>query len=257
MSSEFMLCDKISELTDVNLKYYIGEWKLDGERIQALKIGNKIQIYNRRGREKKDIYVEVFEELKKLDFDFIVDSEVITYSYLFNDLQHRSNCNPTSDRLKEYPVKMVIFDILFFKGEDLRNLPLMERKKYLESFKELKNVEVLDWFEGEKIKELWDWVNENNKEGIILKKKNSLYEYKRSKNWLKLKCWKYAKLSFYGYEVNDNSTITIYNDTERCLVARDIKKIKKEIDENGKVDIKIRYLEKTKNNKYRFITYGG
>lgn len=256
--SDFMLCQAIGSLEYIDLDSYVAEEKVDGERIQAVKIGNDLTLWNRRGREKSGIYPEVSKVLSKLDIDFIVDGEIATIGGVFNDLQHRSNLkNPTEQHLKNYPVEFNVFDILFFNNKKLINLPLIERKKYLENFENLENVKVLEFYGGDKIKELWDWVEENKKEGIILKPKNSIYKMNNRGDWKKLKNFKEEIIEFSFYEINNSGVkLSTENAFYEVQVQDDgsdrVEKIKKKMDNGEKVKVCVQFLEKTKLGKLRF-----
>lgn len=256
---DFMLCESIENLEQVDLNKVIGELKKDGERLLLIKESDRLELWNRRGKEKSFCYPELLE-VSKVSHNFILDGEVCSINEKFNDLQKRALLTDRYKieiRKKEIPVIFYVFDILSFDNKDLTNLPLIERKKYLEHFRNLNNLVVLNWFEGEEIKELWNYVKENEKEGIILKFKNSAYIFSRSNSWLKLKNFKETIIEFSMYEMNNSGIkLTSENALYEIQVQNDnsdrVGKIKEKIDKGEKVKCEVQYLEKTKNNKLRF-----
>jgi len=78
-----------------------------------------------------------------------------------------------------------VFDILWIDGRDLTKLPLMERRELLLSLplkKPLRRVVALEDTKP------WERACAEGWEGVIAKRRDSIYEHKRSTNWLKMKC---------------------------------------------------------------------
>ena len=250
-----MLCKAITEenFNDMNLSNHYSNLKFDGERILIIKKADRIKILNRNGIEKSEIYIEIKEAIDKLDFDFVIDGEMVTKDNLFNSLQHRSNCKPTKERLRNYPIKFMVFDVLEIRGQNLINLTLTDRKNYLRDFEGLDNIEVVRFYENEDIRKLWEKVKVDEKEGIILKLKNSKYQFKRSNDWIKCKNFKEKVIEFNLYEMN-NAGIKLSNGFNEVQVQglERAEKIKERIDDGEKVKINVQYLEITKKGKLRF-----
>ena len=78
-----------------------------------------------------------------------------------------------------------VFDIMWIDGRDLTNLPLEERRALL---RKLPLVAPLH-----RVMELhdeapWERAQKHCWEGVIAKRRDSVYEQRRSPNWLKMKC---------------------------------------------------------------------
>jgi len=129
-----------------------------------------------------------FHELSELKDAFgstpiIVDGEIVSLD---------SEGQSSFQRLQDYDKKptqltYVAFDILYANGRDLRKLPLEERKDILE-----KNItdDDLVMFSKHVIGKgipLFEQVKKRGFEGIIGKRRASLYEERRSPNWVKIK----------------------------------------------------------------------
>ena len=261
---DFMLCEKVEE-TDLDKythSHYLGNIKFDGERIIIIKQAEEVFLVNRNGRIKNSMYRELIADFKQVPFDFILDSEVITEDNLFNTLQHRINLSNEEKIIEaehKYPIKCMVFDIIRLKDNDLRNMPLNERVLILEElFCEFKfnKVEMVKYYED--LNALYSFAKAKQLEGIVLKAISSNYENGRSKSWLKLKFFKLADIKAVSYEIN-NSGIRVEDDKENaCQVSGNQHiKVKEEIDNKGFCEIIVQYLEKTKNNKLRFISYKG
>jgi len=259
--SDFMLCNRIEEKDINNLK---GNWlanlKLDGERIIVFKKGESIFLFNRRGIDKSLCYPEVAEELKTIQGDFIFDGEIITRDGKFNSLQHRSHLQDKQKIItakENYPIIYMIFDILNFDGMDLRSNTLKERIKLLSlfDFEGLKNVGFVTY---EDINDCLSYAKKYNCEGIVIKNMDSTYQNKRSNDWLKLKFFKEDVLRVVRYTEN-NAGIRCEDEKLNAVQVsgQQHREVKKAIDEVGFCDITISYLEKTANNRYRFISYKG
>lgn len=78
-----------------------------------------------------------------------------------------------------------VFDLLWLDGDDLRGRTLVERRERLNGLSlraPLHRVAVLD------DREPWERACREGWEGVIAKRLDSVYEEKRSKAWLKMKC---------------------------------------------------------------------
>jgi|WetSurMetagenome_2_1015567.scaffolds.fasta_scaffold150344_3 DNA ligase 1 len=261
MSNDFcMLCESIKDLNEVVLDRYIGELKEDGERIIAVKKGNTINLINRRKANKENVYIEITEALKRFDFDFIIDGEIVAEKGVFNDLQRRALLRDEEEikkRALEIPTQFRVFDILSLNGENLMMKPLLERKKILELNigKENERVKAVEFYIGEGIKELWENVKKENKEGIVLKIKDSIYVHKRSRNWYKLKYFKEISLDFTNYETNNAGVKLTSKDLMYEVQVQGIPRANWVIDkikENGVVKVIVQYLDFEKTGKLRF-----
>ncbi|MDI6904690.1 MAG: ATP-dependent DNA ligase [Candidatus Bathyarchaeia archaeon] len=176
------------------------EYKLDGSRLQIHRWGTQIWLFSRRGIEKSQTLPEIVETSQKFNAQScIVDSELIAIDDAGNPLPFQTLLERTvprklsSEELEERrrKVKVIIkaFDILFLNGQELLNLPLSERRKYLlevvpaeyivEGFDCQSEVELMRFYE-EALKKKY--------EGIVVKDLNAPYEIgRRTHTWLKLK----------------------------------------------------------------------
>jgi bifunctional non-homologous end joining protein LigD len=86
------------------------------------------------------------------------------------------------------PTLYYIFDILWSEGEDITAKPIMDRRRVPErTIKPRAGIQVGSYVEGEG-KALFDLTKKKGMEGIIAKRKDSIYHPgKRTSDWLKIK----------------------------------------------------------------------
>ena len=108
--------------------------------------------------------------------------------------------------LSQSPATYVIFDILEKDGKPLVDLPLMERKAILkESVKEGSHIIINDYVE-EKGEQFYKAVLKHDLEGMVAKRKDSLYEQGlRTGSWLKVKNLKSCDCVIFGYSKGEGA----------------------------------------------------
>jgi bifunctional non-homologous end joining protein LigD len=91
----------------------------------------------------------------------------------------------------------IAFDLLYLNGEDLRTLPLIERKARLKKLLRRKRSRIiyLDHVEGNG-RLLFEQIVAMDLEGIVCKRKDSPYKVteKPSRYWIKVKTSRYSHL---------------------------------------------------------------
>lgn len=199
-----MLCKSITEqeLIKGDWQQYIAENKLDGTRCMLIKQGIKINLISRSSNDYTEKYPEIVNEAKDLP-DCIIDGELTFYDNNGKDVFLTSLA--TAETIKEYGVKaiLMVFDILQFNGVDVKKEPLLKRKEYLKGMINpcWNNIKLLKWHD-DSVK-LWELIKAQDREGIVLKNKHSLYTPNyRSKMWLKVKVQKSMDLSIMGFTSN-------------------------------------------------------
>lgn len=173
-------------------KDWIFEVKWDGIRAISY-INDELTIRSRNGKELEDKFPEL-EELKNIAMNTVLDGEIIVMREKRADFQtliERTRAPSPRDveyMAENFPATYIVFDILEKDGQKLISLPLIERKKILgDSVKEGEHV-VLTVFAEEDGKAYYEEAIKRGVEGVVAKKKDSLYEPGvRSSNWLKIK----------------------------------------------------------------------
>lgn len=191
-------------------KDYLYELKFDG--IRALIYINKgeIIIKSRNGNILNNVYPELLSIKDIYKGECILDGEIVLFHNnkpSFSKLLTRvklKNKYKIKKMMVESPVSFVCFDILY-KDSDLTDLELVKRKDILSKFKDtdvfIKSVVYQDGIN------LFKLVEKEKLEGIVAKKKDSVYTYnKRVDTWIKIKNFKkdYFYICGYNYTKNDN-----------------------------------------------------
>jgi len=113
---------------------FVAEWKWDGVRVQAVREGGVTRLYSRTG---DDISAAFPDVIQALAFEGAVDGELLVVRdgavAPFGDLQQRLNRKTASARLmQDYPAAILAYDLLAEGEQDVRALPLTERRERLE-----------------------------------------------------------------------------------------------------------------------------
>jgi DNA ligase-1 len=198
-----MLANPLDEadLAALDPAAYFAEWKWDGIRVQLSCRGGERRIYSRTGDEVSGAFPDLAAVLPDAA---ILDGELLTGEFdavgPFNDLQQRLNRKlVTAKMLQQYPAFVRLYDALWLEGEDLRPLPLRERRQKLEEWyrraprPRLDLSPVLPFASWEELGELRGGARERGIEGLMLKRADAAYLAGRPKGpWFK---WKRGALT--------------------------------------------------------------
>lgn len=163
---------------------WIFEIKYDGYRIIAKKQNGKTKLLSKNNVDFSDRFLAVCKNLDSLKNDnFVLDGEIVCF-----DKDGRSDFAMLQKNIKSNSggFVYVVFDIMFFDGQDIRNLPLEKRKKILDkNFANLPyNILKSDFVRGNG-KAVFDFALAHNLEGVVAKKIDGLYD--KDCQWLKIK----------------------------------------------------------------------
>ncbi|WP_299479679.1 cisplatin damage response ATP-dependent DNA ligase [uncultured Roseibium sp.] len=132
--------DEERDMAQLEAKDFAIEWKWDGIRVQAASgfasDGEIVRrLYSRTGEDISRAFPDIVD---LLEFDACIDGELLIVSKgrvrPFSDLQKRLNRKTAGPKLiRDYPAAIRAYDLLHLDGEDLRELPFMERRKMLEA----------------------------------------------------------------------------------------------------------------------------
>jgi bifunctional non-homologous end joining protein LigD len=166
------------------------EIKFDGYRVQLRSEGGKAILRTRKGLDWTDKFGAIAKEGNALP-DVLIDGEIVALDHKgapdFSTLQAAISDGKT-DNLMFYA-----FDLLFADGQDLRRLPLGERKAQLKELLEArpkakaKSIRYVEHFEsgGDAVLQS---ARKLSLEGIVSKKLSAPYRSGRSESWTKAKC---------------------------------------------------------------------
>ncbi len=185
---------------------WIYEQKFDGERCIAIKKNKKVYLVSRNKKSMNAEYPELVQALEKQTADnFIIDGEIIASAKGVSDfqlLQGRINLSQISRiklQQKKVPISLCIFDIMYASGYDLRQLPLLARKKILKKLLSFNKTLVYTQHKVDNGIAFFKQACRLHWEGLIAKRADSTYVGVRSPNWLKFKCIMKQELVIAGY----------------------------------------------------------
>ncbi len=172
---------------------WIFERKLDGVRCLAYIKGDTVRLWSRNRQRQDDTYPELVDALAaQTHGDCIVDGEIVAFDgklTSFSRLQGRSGITDAAKaRASGIAVYYYLFDLLYFDGRCLTDLPLRARKQLLR--KALRFADPLRYTphrntDGESYLRT---ACDKGWEGVLGKRADSPYVGTRSRQWLKLKC---------------------------------------------------------------------
>jgi len=267
----FQLCEILTENDFLNdTSYYsnnkTANIKFDGERIMAKVENGEVILINRNKRACNNNFPEIVKELEKLKGNFILDGEIISKDDDFSKLQRRAltrDKEKIKDLIVEIPVCFMVFDILKYESNSIKHEDLRERIKYFEKFEGLIDEnsidkELIKVAEFLKPKEMYDKAKVEKREGIVIKSLGYSYSEGRNCYWYKVKFFKEEVFEAISYTENPKGIRVEDKDGNSCQISNnEYHEVKEQIDKNGKALFNIQFLEKTKDNKYRFPSYRG
>ena len=164
------------------------EVKFDGYRVQLRIEDGDVALLTRKGLDWADKFGALARAAKALP-DAMIDGEIVALDHdgvpSFSALQAAIADNKTGDLI------FFAFDLLFADGEDLRALPLRERKERLKRLLDRRKgkeklIRYVDHFEerGDTVMEL---ARKLELEGIVSKKLDAPYRSGRTESWTKAK----------------------------------------------------------------------
>jgi DNA ligase-1 len=173
------------------------EFKYDGARVQIHKRGGEVRVFSRRLTDATQSLPEVVELVKQnvAADEAILEGEVVAVDNAgvpipFQHLMRRfKRVHGIEGAAEQIPLKLYLFDILYFNGESMIQLPYIRRRQVLaENTGEIPlTAQIVTDSERETEKFLKDAMNAGH-EGLMAKKVDSPYTPgTRGKRWLKIK----------------------------------------------------------------------
>ena len=181
-----------------------GDWryeiKFDGYRILARIDGDDIRLFTRNGHDWSSKMPRQLAALRALGIDSAwLDGEmVVADEHGTADFQALQNAFDTEH---DEHITYYLFDLPFFGGQDLRQMPLQDRREALHRLLEHHESDVLKYSADfdQPLESLLDSACRLKLEGLIGKRADSPYSGRRSPDWVKLKCKQRQEFVIVGY----------------------------------------------------------
>lgn len=189
---------------------YLFEPKIDGHRLILSMEKGIVRLFTRHNNEVTFQYPELYNVPIEDNSDVVLDGEVacinpntgsIEFEMVMERFMMKKPMSIQQGMIRQ-PVHFFVFDILRYKGEDLRALPLLERKNILEQVLTANNFISPLMRVGDTGISLFEAIHEKKLEGIVGKKKTSRYVGRRDANWIKIINYSNAVVQIAGYRKN-------------------------------------------------------
>jgi bifunctional non-homologous end joining protein LigD len=211
---------------------WLFEIKWDGYRAIAFLEEGKVRLVSRT---QNDLTAQ-FPELRNLPSSVkaktaILDGEIVALDdegrASFSLMQQRTGLRRPGQRTAprhEVPILYYVFDLLYLDGYDLRRAALDERKDALAKIVTIgDSLRFSDHYPGQGIA-LFEVAKSKGLEGILAKRRQSIYEERRSREWLKIKITHTLDCVIGGYTEPEGSrqyfgslVLGLYNDKGQLI----------------------------------------
>lgn len=172
------------------------EQKIDGARVQIHKSGDEVKIFSRRLTDVTESIPEIVESIRKgvKARDAILEGEVVAldktggpmpFQYLLKRFRRERD---VGKMVREVPLGLYLFDLLYLDGDVLVDLGYLERRKNLSQITRLPLTKQLITVNPEDAKKFLEKALAEGHEGLMAKELASPYAPgMRGKLWLKIK----------------------------------------------------------------------
>ncbi|RNL52167.1 DNA ligase D [Pedobacter jejuensis] len=181
------------------------EVKWDGYRALAFINKGKVDLLSRNNKSFNDKFYPIYDLLQTWQINAVLDGEIL----VLND-KGISNFGSLQNWRSEADGELVfyVFDILWYDGKNLMDLPLNLRQAILQDIlpTDDDSVRLSKVFKASGI-DFFDAAERMGLEGIIAKKSDSLYSPdRRSKEWLKIKVHRRQEVVVAGFTKNADTS---------------------------------------------------
>ena len=198
-----MLAERLSSPKEILEKMggkCIAEYKYDGERIQAHKDGDKVTLFSRRLENITIQYPDAVEIIREgiVSKKAIIEAECVAVDIdteemkPFQELMHRRRKHGIQEAVKENPVSLFVFDVLYIDGKDLTLETYPVRHEILQSIvkkhERLKIAKYIVTDNPDELERFFEEAIENGCEGLICKSVSADSVYQAgARGWLWIK----------------------------------------------------------------------
>lgn len=184
---------------------WVYEVKWDGYRALGFINKGSVDLLSRNNKSFNDKFYPIKKALEAWKISAVVDGEIL----VIND-KGISNFGKLQNWRSEADGELVfyIFDLLWYEGKNLMNLPLRQRQQILKEVipTDDDSIRLSKVFNASGI-EFFNAAEKMGLEGVIAKKADSTYSANaRSREWLKIKVSKRQEVVIGGYTKNEDTT---------------------------------------------------
>ncbi|MGO4637815.1 RNA ligase family protein [Mesorhizobium sp. 2RAF45] len=178
---------------------WIHEVKFDGYRSQIIIDEKGTRVFTRRGLDWTAKYRDIAKAAGELDEvqSAIIDGEIL----VLNDagLSDFAALRKAITQ-RQHDLYFIAFDLLHLNGHDLRDMLLEDRREILAAMiKEGRRIQFSQSLPGDAVA-IFHLVDQAGLEGMVSKRRDSVYRSGQSSNWLKAKCYTIGEYDLLGVE---------------------------------------------------------
>ncbi|MDO8563880.1 MAG: ATP-dependent DNA ligase [Nanoarchaeota archaeon] len=206
-------CESIEEAFETCGRPCAFEYKYDGFRLMIHKVNGRIYLFTRRLEDVTKQFPDVVEAVEKYikGESFIIDSEAVGYDPKtgkykpFEAVSQRIKRKYDIEKLvKELPVVLNVFDILYYENKSIVHIPFKERREFIEKIvRKKENIvntsELIITDKDKDAEKFYEKSLEDGEEGIMIKRLDAVYQSGRKVGYM-------AKLK---PEVNDLDLVIV------------------------------------------------
>ncbi|MCS7138822.1 MAG: ATP-dependent DNA ligase [Crenarchaeota archaeon] len=198
-----MLAERLTTVQEVLEKIsgdVAAEYKLDGERVQIHKNNGNVLLFSRRLENITSHYPDAIEMVNTnvKAKDAILEAECVAINadtgelLPFQELMHRRRKYGIEEAMKEYPIALFFFDLLYADGIDYTEKTYLERREALKNIilenERVKLVRQIISRDPDQIESFMEEAISEGCEGLVIKDLKASYRAgAREWSWIKLK----------------------------------------------------------------------
>lgn len=183
---------------------WLYEVKWDGYRAVATINKGEVELISRNNKTFNDKFYSIHKLMQKWDINAVLDGEILVLNDKgVSDFGALQNWRSEADGELVY----YVFDILWYEGKNLMDLPLIQRQAILQSVlpNDHDHIRQSTVFSASGI-DFFNAAQRMGLEGIIAKKANSVYASDvRSREWLKIKVHQRQEVIIAGFTKNEGT----------------------------------------------------
>ena len=196
-----MLAKPVKELPSG--RNWLYELKLDGYRVLVMKERGVVTLFSRRGNNLNNAFPRIATSFSFLTDNTILDGELV----VLDESGKPSFAALQKQKFRPEALHFYAFDLIAYKGKDLRKLPLVDRRMVLEksALTRMREPVRLSSVFPTSASRLIAAARKSGLEGVVAKRGDSRYESgERSGAWVKYKTNEGQELVIGGYKPASN-----------------------------------------------------
>jgi bifunctional non-homologous end joining protein LigD len=164
---------------------WVHKIKHDGYRLMVRRDGSRVRCFTRNGHDWADRFPAIVDAAQRIQASsFLIDGEAV----IARD-DGMSDFHALRSKRRGHEAVMFAFDLIEHDGDDLRDLPLIERKRRLKKLlgkSKRRSIQFVEHLTGDGAT-VFEHVCRMGLEGIVSKRTDAPYRSGPSKGWLKSK----------------------------------------------------------------------